>query len=334
MEDGFWLDHYQFELFESIAESMLDLCPDAWYVQLANPVLQGITLLHRKYPGLKKVGLCHGFGGVYRISRQLGLDEEKVSFTAPGINHFIWLTNFEYEGRDAYPLLDDWIRDESGSYWEGCGICDQMGPVPVDLYRRFGVFPIGDTCTPGGGSWPWWYHVDDETERGWKVDPRTWWEGYFENSRKKTERMIEVSKGDARVTEEYPPGRTGELVIPLVEAISCDLPRTLQVNIGNSGSVLPGVPEDFEVEIPATVDGRGISGNPVEGLPGAVNAFLLRDRVAPVEVELGAYLEGSREGLLDLILMDPWTTSLEQAGELLDDILSMDFHGELRHHYR
>jgi alpha-galactosidase len=94
------------------------------------------------------------------------------------------------------------------------------------------------------------------------------------------------------------------------------------------------VPEDFEVEIPATVDGRGIRGNRVEGLPGAVSAFLLRDRVSPVEVELGAYLEGSREGLLELILMDPWTTSLGQAEGLLDDILSMDFHEELRRHYR
>jgi alpha-galactosidase len=65
-----------------------------------------------------------------------------------------------------------------------------------------------------------------------------------------------------------------------------------------------------------------------------VNAFLLRDRVAPVEVELQAYIGGSREGLLELIMMDPWTTSLEQAEGLLDEILSMPHHEQLRKHYR
>ena len=32
------------------------------------------------------------------------------------------------------------------------GISLAEGPKALDLYRKFGAFPIGDTATPGGGS--------------------------------------------------------------------------------------------------------------------------------------------------------------------------------------
>jgi alpha-galactosidase len=48
---------------------------------------------------------------------------------------------------------------------------------------------IGDTATPGGGTWPWWYHIDDETERNWKEDPQNWYEGYFVGGKKNVEEI-------------------------------------------------------------------------------------------------------------------------------------------------
>jgi len=51
-------------------------------------------------------------------------------------------------------------------------------------------------------------------------------------------------------------------------------------------------------------------------------------------VELAAYVQGSRELLRQLILMDPFSGSLDQAAALLDDILAMPGHEALRDHYR
>jgi alpha-galactosidase len=334
MEDGFWLDHYQFELFDSLANSIMDRCPSAWYIQVANPILQGITYLGRRYEKLKCVGLCHGFRGVFDLSRTLGLKEDEITFQAPGLNHFIWLTRFRHGEEDAYPLLDKWIDRDAPRYWETCGNSDKLGPVPVDLYHRFGVFPIGDTCTPGGGSWPWWYHTNAATEARWKVDPKGWWHGYFLGTGRKTKEMIKLSADhEAKVTERYPPVKTTEAVVPLVESLACDLPRTLQVNLQNSGGFVAGIPRDFEVEVPAHVSGKGIKALKTDRLPGSVLSFALRDRVAPVEVELEAYETGSRERLLDLVMMDPWTRSRGQAEGLLEDILAMPYHGAMRDHY-
>ncbi|RLF22416.1 MAG: alpha-glucosidase/alpha-galactosidase [Thermoprotei archaeon] len=334
-DEAFWINFYQFRLFESIINDILDVCPDAWYIQLANPVLAGITYLGRKYREAKIVGICHGFMGVYHIAEVLGLERRYLSFEAPGVNHFIWLTKFYYKGEDAYPLLDEWIEKKAPEYWEKCSPSDDLGPKAVDLYRRFGLFPIGDTCTPGGGAWPYWYHVDDETERRWKEDPARWWNEYFKGLERQVSRIFEIARDSSlKITKIFPPKRSEGSVIALIESLACDIPRIFQVNILNIGTSVPSIPQDFEVEIPALVSKRGVQGIRTTALPKPIIAHILRDRVAPVEVELEAYERGDKDLLLQLIMMDPWTRSEEQARKLLERIMSLPYHEEMRRHYR
>lgn len=334
-DEAFWINFYQFVLFEEIVQDMLAICPDAWHLLVANPVLAGVTFLARKYPQHKLVGLCHGYRGVYHLAERLGLNPEKITFEIPGVNHFVWLTHLYHEGQDALPLIDRWIEEQAPAYWETCGPCDPLGPKAIDLYRRFGVFPIGDTGNPGGGTWPWWYHVDDETERRWKEDPAGWFDGYFRHT---AERVAAIARWSAdesiRVSDQFAPVMSGESMVPLIESIACDIPRVYIVNIPNRGEYVPGVPTDFEVEVPALVSRRGVQGIRTGGLPPAILAYIWHDRVAPVNLELEAYEQGSRELLEQLILMDPWSRSLEQARALLDDILALPYHERMRVHYR
>ena len=55
-DEAFWINFYQFRLFESVIQDVLEICPEAWYVKVDNPVLSGITYLSRKYPAAKIVG--------------------------------------------------------------------------------------------------------------------------------------------------------------------------------------------------------------------------------------------------------------------------------------
>jgi alpha-galactosidase len=333
-DEAFWINFYQYRLFESVIEDVLAICPDALYLQIANPVLAGITHLGRKYPQAKIAGLCHGFSGVYRLAGALGLDRHQLTFQIPGVNHFVWLNELHHNGEDVFPLIDQWIASQAGRYGQTCGPSDELGPKAVDLYRRLGVFPIGDTCTPGGGSWPWWYHTDAATEARWREDPAGWYDGYFK-ALENTVQWIKTLSEDpaAHVTEAIPPEPSGEVVIPMIEAVACDIPRTLIGNIPNSGAFVPGVPRDVAVEIPILVDQRGLRGCLTTPLPDAVQALLLRDRVAPVELELSAYVNGGKETLRQLILADPYTRSFDQADALLDEILALPYHAEMRQHY-
>ncbi len=334
-DEGFWINYYQYRLFEAVIQDMLALCPGAWCLQVANPVFAATTFLARKYPQAKVVGLCHGFAGVYEIAEVLGLEREHLTFEIPGVNHYVWLTRLYHRGEDVFPLLDRWIDEQAPEFWQSYRPSGGLGPKAVDLYKRFGAFPIGDTCTPGGGTWPWWYHADAETEKRWLEDPHAWWEGYFYWCAHGVAEIKRVSEDTAgKVTAYFPPKASGEVMVPIIESIACDIPRVLIGNIQNTGDYVPGVPRDIAVEIPTLVSKRGIQGIRTHGLPKPLVGYILRDRVAPVNIELQAYEERSRELLHQLVMMDPWTRSEDQARALVDDILALPYHEEMRQHYR
>lgn len=333
-DEAYWINFYQYRLFESVIEDVLAICPNAWYVQIANPVKAGITYLARKYPQSNIVGLCHGYGGVYDIARRLGLEREHLSFEIPGVNHFIWLTKLFYKGQNAMPLIDAWITEHSAAAWARDDWYSELSPKKCDLYRRIGAFPIGDTAGDGGGSWGWWYHLDDATEQQWKEEPWRFWNGFFTGGETQVAEIARISADPtARVSEHFPPELSGESIVPLAEALLCDTERVIICNIPNTGNFVPGIPADFQVEVPALVSKRGIQGIQTSGLPPAALAYTLRDCVAQTDLELAAYTEGSRDLLLELVLMDPWTRTLDQAHALVDAIAALPGHTELAAHY-
>lgn len=334
-DEAFWVNFYQLRLMEEIAKDILDQAPEAWLVLVANPVLAGVTLLQRTYPDLKLVGMCHGYNGVFKIAEQLGLEREQIGFEVSGVNHTIFLTDFTYRGTDAYPLIDQWIATEAAAFHADCRLSHQMGPKAVDLYRRLGRYPIGDTGNPGGGAWPHWYHDGVVSESKWREHPHSWFcDGHFVNSAGRVEQInTVVSDPNCRVLDVFPGERSREPMIPLIEGLAGAEDRTVVVNVQNAGGYVAGIPHDFEVEVPATV-GRGkIAPHTPAALPSHVLRYIMRDRVLPVEAELDAYSSGDRRRLIDLILMDPWSRSVEQAEAFVDAIFALPYHEALRSHF-
>lgn len=62
-------------------------------------------------------------------------------------------------------------------------------------------------------------------------------------------------------------------------------------------------------------------------------ANIMRDRVAPVEMELCAYESGDIELLVELVLMDKWATGMAQARAFVEEILALPYHAEMRAHF-
>ena len=338
-DEPFWLNYYQFQLFEGIARDMLELCPKAWLLLVANPVLAGTTFLQRKYPGLQMVGLCGADAAAYSIARTLGLDSKHVTYEAPGVNHFIWLTKMFYKGQDVFPMLNRWLETEAEKYWQNHPE-GEMGMKKLDLYRNLGAIPIGDSASITGASWPWWYHSSADVEARWKANSRDWWYTYAEGVRQAPKHFKELVRDEKHVFIGADEKRASEvggdhgLQIPVIESIACDIPRVLVTNVRNSNEFIAGIPSDFEVEIPTLISRRGIQGIKTGGLPKPIIAHILRDRVAPVEMELAAYEKGSRALLTQLVMMDKWTQSVKNANDLIDEIFALPYHGELREHYR
>jgi alpha-galactosidase len=329
----------QFDLMLSVARDIARLCPNAWLIQCSNPVFEGCTLMTRQ-TGLKIIGLCHGHYGYREIARVLGLDLKHVTFEAPGFNHCIWMTHFRCKGADTYPLIDQWIEKESEAYWRTWQPHygqTQMSPAAIHMYRFYGLMPIGDASR---ALWreAWWYHLDLAAKKRWwgplgGFDSEEGWALYLANLRRSLERIREVaSDPKRRVTEVFPPRKSDEQIVPIINALTNDRQGFFQVNVPNRGA-LAGIPHDVVVEVPAIVDGRGVRPLAVGGLPDQIMLGVMWPQWLQMERSLAAYLSGDRRCLMQILMADHPTRTWEQADQALNGLLGMAGNERMLGHY-
>ncbi|MEZ0346320.1 MAG: alpha-glucosidase/alpha-galactosidase [Infirmifilum sp.] len=332
--------YYQFKLAFDIAKDVEQYAPDAWLLQLANPVFELTTLISRETK-VKTIGLCHGHLGYKEIARHLGFNPEEVEAEVIGFNHVVWLTKLAFRGRNLYPLIDEWIQRQSESYWrqwrqnQRDPFDIQMSPAAVDMYRRYGLFPVGDTVR--GGTWV--YHWDLKTKQYWYgptggpdseigwmlyLGHHWWYSGFLEKL---------ISDPRVSISSFFPPTRTEESLIPLISSIANDEPAVYQVNVLNNGA-LNGIPDNVAVEIPAEVSSKGVRRPGGLALPGRILKAVLWPRMLRMEMAVTAFLEGGKQLLIDWLMLDPRTKSERQAEEAWDEILSMPENEEMKRHYR
>ncbi len=336
----------QLSYFLKIANMMEELSPNAWLLQAANPVFEGTTLISRNSK-IKMVGFCHGHYAVNNIIDALGLEKEKVDWQIAGFNHAIWLTRFQYNGNDAYPLLDEWIKKNPNGKSPKTPFDDQLSPVAIDNYRFYGRMPIGDTVRNTG----WRYHYDLETKKRWYGEPWggadselgwKWYEDRLIEITTLTSKAAEVLKKDENMTlsdvlsanssmiprdfaEEvenfYDPNTmSGEQHIPFIDAIVNNHTNRFVVNVLNNG-VIPNIPDDVAVEIPAKVDKDGIHPEEISpSLPPRIVKWYLYPRMMRMEWALEAFEKKDPDLIVEILLRDPRTRSYEQAKGVVEDL--------------
>jgi alpha-galactosidase len=330
---------HQFDLMLSVARDMEKICPNAWLLQVSNPVFEGTTLITRA-TGIKAIGLCHGHYGYREVASVIGLDPNQVTFEAVGFNHCIWMTSFRYQGIDAYPLLDRWIAEESEKYWKKHVpqfYEAQMSPAAIQLYNFYGLMPIGDTAR---AQWPevWWLNTDFETKKRWYgslggFDSTQGWAVYLENL-KENIRTIQQAAGDAKlaVTSIFKPEKSDEQIVPIMDALVNDRQGYFQVNVPNHGA-LPGIPANMVVEVPALVDGKGVRPLCVDTLPEKIMLGVLWPRWIWAERALAAYRTGDRGYLMQMLLADHRTLGWEHTEQALEQFMGMPGNEALAVHF-
>jgi len=338
---------HQLRFFLDLARDVEEVCPDAWLLQAANPVFEGTTLMSRETKA-KVVGVCHGHFGYTDIVKTLKLRLEGVKVLVAGLNHCIWLKNFLYNSKNAYPMLERWIEKKAEAYWKSdeClngppWVTEQMSPAAVDMYQMYGLFPIGDTVRSAS---PWWYHTDLKTKQRWYgptggFDSEIGWSIYLNSLNKMLEQMhVWSSDSTVALTKVYPPTFSGEQHIPFIDAIASDKEIQLQLNIPNKGAI-SGIPDDVVVEIPAVVSStnsgqKGVTAMRVGQLPKRLMLQVLMPRMLRMEQILQAFLEGDRKSLLLMIAEDHRTRSFEDVRMLLEEELGQSWNSEVVKHYK
>jgi alpha-galactosidase len=333
---GWFGSIHNLRLMLGVAQDMERLCPNAWLIQSGNPVFEGCTLMTRE-TAVKVLGLCHGHYGVYEMARVLGLEDEHVTWQAPGFNHVIYLTHFRYKGEEAYPILDRWIEKEAEEYWRSYEPEfheNQMSRAAIQQYKMIGYMPIGDTPRAGG----WWYHKDPPTKKEWYghlggFDSEEGWARYIawlEETRAKT---FEVAQHvGASVTEVFPPVKSDEQIVPIIDALTNNVSGHFQVNIPNNG-LIANIPDDVVVEVPGFVSVCGVQGLYIGGMPESVMVQILWPRLAWAERRISFARAPTKGLMLDMILhrhvsmgnrYTPPVASFEKAVVEMERILGDD----------
>jgi len=313
-------------LMLSVARDMERLCPDAWLIQAGNPVFEGCTAVHRE-TAVNFCGICHGHYGYREVAETIGLDPDKVTAQAVGFNHCIFLTRFEYEGRDALPLLDRWIAEKSEEFWRDYRPHyheNQMARAAVEIYKLVGLFPIGDTTRKGG----WWFHTDLDAKKKWYgaelggFDSEIGWTQYLRGLDEEVSRIHAAAVDESQpLTDLFPAEPTGEQHFPLIDALVNDNRVELQVNIPNRGAI-DGIPDDVVVELPAMCSHRGIQPHRIGKLADTLMVSALYPRLLDAERLIHFATKPDGRLLMAIILDDHRTQSWEHAVRFYGDLLA------------
>ncbi len=340
VSDYYTLSNYnQLKYFQEIANAMEELCPKAWLLQAANPILEGVTLLSR-YSKIKVVGICHGHNSIEDLARHLGLNLPQIDWQVAGFNHNIWLNRFKYQGKDAYPILDRWMVEKREKWIPKTPFDDQLSPAALDMYKFYKRMPIGDTVRNSS----WKYHYNLETKKKWYGEPWggadsdlgwNWYQNHY--LKEQTENTFRLSTNDSiDLLKVFPPDQmSGEQHIYLIDALVNNHQKRLILNLPNQGPIIPGIPENVVVEVPVIVDSSGLRPEEIDPpLPKRILEMYLLPRMLRMEWSLEAFITGDRGILEEILVRDPRTKSFEQVKAVIEEILALPFNQEMKRHYR
>ncbi len=324
-----------------IAEIMEELAPDAWLIQISNPVFEMSTLLHRLHPKLKIVGYCHGAEGGVRLltTKLLGLDFNEVEWQTAGLNHVVFLTKLQYKGEEAYHLIDEWLEKKAEEFWRTYVPApweETVSRAAADMYKLYGLYPVGDTARSG----TWKYHRNLETKQYWYgplggVDSEIGWAIRLLLNQRNEERLNKAAfDPDTRATEVFPPQKRGEHIIDFIDSVINNVKRRFVLNISNEFDAIPTLPSDIFVEVPTYVSGENLQPEPLESIPKIMYSRVFYPRIEILEWSLEAFTAGRKDLIVDALMRDPRTKTNKQAEEVVNAILNLPFNQDMKQHYK
>ncbi|MCI5650458.1 MAG: hypothetical protein MR332_13735 [Fusicatenibacter sp.] len=296
----------------ALAKRMEELCPNAWLLNLSNP-MQAISLAVERYSSIKYLGLCHGVTNtISRMMYLIGEDESKVNYTIGGVNHFEIITKIEKDGEDLLEKVAqayEKIQREKGHSGER---------VTTEIYRLFDGYPCNEDI-----------HVIEflpyYIQKGRHLEEFELTHNYIENRIKGRDARwqeirdyIDGKKERQEVVEEH----SSEKLAEIIDAVCNNKPAYMYANVTNKGYI-SNLPESLCVEVPVIIHRNRYEGVCVGEMPKAL-AALSTVHGAVQDLTVDAAMNGDRHAALQALSLDPmcYTLSLEERSNLLDELIA------------
>lgn len=318
-----------------IARDVLDLAPDALFINYANPmsaVCRGV----RKATGANIIGLCHGAHNTAGfLARVLGVPRTDLSYIAAGINHMAWFTQLTVKGKDAMPALRRHGAGVLAKVNEALEAAKRGTPIPHNgsPFESSMGYPFSYQCLEWFGAFPSSLdrHVTEFFPQFFRhgayygktlgVDEFSF-EGTIAEGDTIYQEMRRDATGPQPLTEEYfvKLGGEHEQAIEIIQSIRTGENRVFSTNLPNTGQV-PNLLMNAVIESPALSGVNGLRPIALPPLPAGL-AGTLATRFQWVEAVVEAALEGSREKFIQALIIDGAVDKPDMAAALADDLLA------------
>ncbi len=288
-----------------ICQDVVDLAPDCLVINLSNPMTPICMAIHRTFPELKSIGLCHEVASLNEhLPKMLDTPLENLEIVAGGLNHFSVLLELinKKSGKEIYSE----VLEKAPAYF---GPTKERG-LFLEILKYFERLPVTTDS-----------HFSEYIHWAQEVaDHKGVLDFYNNYKRECLEYQVDPYKRISEGTSEAEYWR----VVPIIEGILTDSGHTeLAVNLLNKGYI-EGLPENVVVEVPAIVNKDGVHGVDVSHLMPEGFKGLLANRVGVLDLTVSAALSASRKILLQALLVETTNNSILATEKMLDAIIEAE----------
>jgi len=324
----------EFPVILEVCEDIRRLCPDAWVINYINPTAANGIGLRRHAPDLRSFALCDGLH-MPRVkmnyARRAGLIEKDEDYTPDiiegfdlriaGVNHFTWLVQAEWQGRDVTATIAESLRADAAKETDGGDAGAKAvynATIGYQLYEIFGRVPacVGHTkeyvrLWQGLGQGP------EKTPplQIWQTAPR------YQRHDAMWKQVDDFLSGTTPIGE-YMKTFGPDHATDVIETMWAGLPKPFYVNTVNAGAVTNMGEDDF-LELCSDIDMAGPRPRPVGEFPRGLRA--MQGQVLDAhELAVEAAVTCDRAVLRRAMLTDPMLSSIGDADGIIEELLEAE----------
>jgi alpha-galactosidase len=304
-----------------IARDMERYCPDATMLNYTNPMAMLCRAMQRE-TDIQLTGLCHSVQGTSEmLAKWIDAPYEEITYTCAGINHMAWFIKYEWNGKDAYPLIRKAVEEDEEVY--------NHEVVRNEMFLALDYYV---TESSGHNSeYNWWFRKRPDLIEKYCTEGTGWNPGEYAYILKRYRERADTWKDSIKewLAEDTPISleRGHEYAAYIINALQGGEPFQFNGNVPNAnGEVISNLPPDACVEVPVWASKKGLETVHVGELP--LQCAMLTNLSSQIEeMSVEAAITGDPRLVYQAICHDPLTASvlgLREIKEMVNEMLKQN----------
>jgi alpha-galactosidase len=291
-----------------IVKGMERHCPDAILLNYTNPMAMLCRAIQRQ-SFIRAAGLCHSVQGTaMMLAAWIGAPYQEITYTCAGINHQAWYLKYEWNGKDAYPLIRKAVTENPEIYNEEV--------VRNEMFLHLDYYV---TESSGHNSeYNWWFRKRPDLIEKYCTHGTGWNPGEYAYILKEYQKAENTWRDEAKkwFAKETPISleRGHEYAASIINAWKGGEIFSFNGNVPNTG-LITNLPQGACVEVPVFVDRAGFHPVHVGALPPQC-VTLTHVSVMVEEMAVEAALTGDPHLVFQAVAHDPLTAAVLSLGEI------------------